>query len=75
MRALFAVAFVTMSAVGLSCDVNDYCLNCATGDGGNGDGGDGDGNDGGDNGDGSDAGPCTVSGTEVCDNKDNDCDG
>jgi hypothetical protein len=76
MRALFAVAFVTMSAVGMSCDVNDYCLNCAVdGDAGNGDGGDGDGGDGGDNGDATDGGQCIPSGTEVCDNKDNDCDG
>jgi hypothetical protein len=75
MRSLFAVAFVAISALGMSCDVNDYCINCATdGDAGT-DGGDGDGGDGGDNGDATDGGPCIPSGTEVCDNKDNDCDG
>ena len=74
MRVLFALGFIATSAVGLSCDINDYCLNCAVdGDGGNGDGGDGDGMDG--NGDTIDADPCIVSGTEVCDDKDNDCDG
>src|SRR5688572_24455378 len=74
MRILFALGFVAMSAVGLSCDVNDYCLmNCGVdGDGGPGDG-DGDGVD--SNIDAPDASTCVPSGTEVCDNKDNDCNG
>ncbi len=75
--ALAIVLSVAVGASTLSCKVNEYCLNCATGDGGNGDGGDGDGgvDDGGD-GDGGDgdAGPCTTPATEVCDGKDNDCD-
>ncbi len=75
MRILFALAFMAMSAVGLSCDVNDYCLNCGTGDGGGGDGGDGDAIDADPNIDAPDASTCVPSGTEVCDNKDNDCNG
>src|SRR5688572_12175721 len=75
MRFVFALGFMAMSAVGLSCDVNEYCLNCEKDDaGGNGDGGNGDG----DNGDAVDAPPdsaCMNTGAEVCDNKDNDCNG
>ena len=71
---LAALAIVACGAT-LSCKVNDYCLNCATGDGGNGDGGDdldadGDGGDG----DAGDGGACVPTGTEVCDDEDNDCD-
>ena len=58
-----------------ACNVNDYCLNCAHGDG---DGGTGSNHDGGD-GDGgmtSDGdGGCVYEGDEVCDGKDNDCNG
>ncbi|MGN6109489.1 MAG: MopE-related protein, partial [Kofleriaceae bacterium] len=63
------------AALGLSCNVNDYCLNCATGgDGGVvGDAPDADEGDGGI--DGGDGGPCTITGEEVCDDVDNDCDG
>jgi hypothetical protein len=72
-RSLIATALFVTGATQLSCDVNQYCLNCAHGDGGDGDGGDGDGNTGdGSNGDG---GNCTVTGVEVCDGKDNDCNG
>lgn len=60
-------------ATQLSCKVNDYCLNCATGDGGNRDGGmDGPVADGQDAGD---AGACVPTGPELCDGKDNDCNG
>lgn len=79
-------AFLALLAVGsasaLSCQVNDLCLNCAVGDGGDmsGDGGDlGDGGDmvidADDSTDGGDAGPCVPSGVEVCDGRDNDCNG
>jgi len=58
----------------LSCKVNDYCINCETGDGGIGDGpGDGDAGDATPT-DG-DGGQCIVTGVEVCDDEDNDCDG
>jgi len=43
---LLAVAVLALGATQLSCSVNDYCLNCGTGDGGMGSG-DGDANDGG----------------------------
>ncbi len=76
-RLAFTAIAVVASAAALSCQVNEFCLNCATGDGGNGDGGDGDGGDGDGNmgGDGGDGGQCIPTGVEVCDNKDNDCDG
>jgi len=76
--ALLAVG----SASALSCQVNELCLNCAVGDGGDmsGDGGDlGDGGDmvidADDSTDGGDGGVCVPSGTEVCDGRDNDCNG
>ncbi len=70
---LAAVLFVT------GCKVNDYCLECLTGDGGHGDGGGG-GDGGGDGGagmDGSGSNSCVPSngGVEICDGKDNDCNG
>ncbi len=69
------LAAAVISATSLSCDVNEYCLNCGTGE----DGGTTDGNeDGGTDGpttDAGDGGQCVPTGTEVCDNKDNDCDG
>ena len=59
----------------LSCKVNDYCLECSpatavtvTARRTVGDGGTVDGNDG-------DAGPCINTGVEICDGKDNDCNG
>ncbi len=69
-------AALLASLVGLlgSCNVNEYCLNCATGDGGHKDAStDGSGGDGG-SGSG-DGGACVPTGVEVCDNKDNDCNG
>ncbi|MDX2092321.1 MAG: MopE-related protein [Kofleriaceae bacterium] len=76
MKLLPVVALLVGATVNLSCNVNEYCLNCATGgDGGNGDGGT-DADDGGvGDGDDGDAGPCVPTGTEVCDGKDNDCNG
>ena len=76
MRALAALLLIGSSALTLSCNVNEYCLNCGVlGDGGNGDSLDG--NDGGDDdaGDAGDGGNCVNTGPEVCDNKDNDCNG
>ncbi len=72
MRAASFVLVIAL-AISLSCNVNKYCLNCATDDGGVGDGSldglsDADGNQ-------SDGGPCTPTGTEICDDQDNDCDG
>ena len=78
-RTLFATALSLAAFSQLSCKVNDYCLECSRGDGGNGDGGGT--NDAGDGGmgmDGSGSGSaCIVSngGTEICDGKDNDCNG
>src|SRR3569623_535086 len=74
MRLLIAaVLFVA------GCKVNDYCLECLSGDGGHGDGGGGgDANDGGITGDGSGSGSACVptnGGAEICDGKDNDSDG
>ncbi len=74
MRILFMIGFLAASASGLSCSVNDYCLNCAVdGDGGPGDGGDGDALDA--RIDAPDASPCMPTGSEVCDGDDNDCVG
>ncbi|NVB83128.1 MAG: hypothetical protein HOV81_32420, partial [Kofleriaceae bacterium] len=73
-RALIAIALLASSQ--MSCSVNDYCLNCATGDGGNGSGDGGEGDGGGSSVDdgGTDAG-CIVTGPEECNGKDDDCDG
>jgi hypothetical protein len=75
MRSLaIAVAVFSAATVQLSCSINDYCLNCFTGDGGDdGDGGLDDGGAG-DDGGGLDAG-CVPTGEEICDGKDNDCNG
>ncbi|HUJ59879.1 MAG TPA: MopE-related protein [Kofleriaceae bacterium] len=71
MNRALVLAVLAATCAGLSCKVNDYCLACQTGDGG---GGTGDGNDGGDGGAG-DGGNCIPTGEEICDGKDNDCDG
>jgi len=70
-QAVFAFAILALATL-TSCDVNEYCLNCATEDGGgNGDGGSPDAiNDGGAQPD-----TCIPTGLEVCDSLDNDCDG
>jgi len=77
-RAFVVALLGLVGATQLSCNVNDYCLNCGVGDGGNGsggDGGDGDGNGTGDGGGSGDAGACMPTGPEICDGKDNDCNG
>jgi hypothetical protein len=76
-KAIALGLLVVLGSALSACKVNDYCIsNCATEDGGTGDGPtdaptDGDGGaptDG-------DGGQCIPTGNEVCDNKDNDCDG
>lgn len=78
LRTLGLALLVAGSATSLSCSVNEYCINCARPDGDGGmdgnDGGDGDAIDAPD-GDAPDASACVPSGPEVCDDKDNDCDG
>jgi len=78
LRALGVALLAIGAASSLSCNVNEYCIGCAVND----DGGNGDSNDGGDgdavdapDGDAPDASPCVATGPEVCDNKDNDCNG
>jgi hypothetical protein len=68
-RAALAVAMIIVCVGGLSCHLDDYCLQCGHGDAG-GDGMTGDGP-----GDALDSGTCIPTGDEVCDGKDNDCDG
>ncbi len=77
-RALLGLAaLLAGAATNLSCNVNDYCLNCARPDDGGAppddavDGGDDDASDGAPE----DSGPCVPTGLEVCDGDDNDCNG
>jgi hypothetical protein len=76
LHSLLVPAVATVVMLGsVSCDVNDYCLNCAIGDGGP-DDGRLDASDGRlPPRDGTDGGSCVPSGAEICDGKDNDCDG
>ncbi len=73
LNALLALLCLALGATQLSCNVNDYCLNCGTDDAGTGS-----------NGDAIDAAEdidapvdagCVPTGTEECDGKDNDCNG
>jgi hypothetical protein len=72
-NALLAIMVLALGATQLSCSVNEYCLNCGTGDGGT---GNDDANDA--NMPVDDAPPdagCIPTGPEVCDDIDNDCNG
>jgi hypothetical protein len=75
MRTVLALTLSIAGFSNLSCKVNDYCLACEKGDGGPGDGGPG--SDGGPiiDGSGSGSGSCVPDGPEICDGKDNDCNG
>ena len=75
-RTLLALAATVATGLTLgSCNVNEYCLNCASLDGGGGgDGGDGDGGERPD-GNGVAFDGCLPNATELCDGMDNDCDG
>ena len=74
-KLLGVVGLAAVAVTSMSCDVHEYCLNCATGDGGHGDAGDVDASDAGVDPDAPDAGPCVPTGSEICDGKDNDCNG
>jgi hypothetical protein len=72
-RTQLALLAATALALATSCDVSDYCLNCATDDAGGGDGptdANGDAPDGG-----GPADACVPTGVEICDGFDNDCNG
>ncbi len=73
-RPLWIAGLVAATTLSMSCNVNDYCLNCSklSGDGGMTD----DANDGGDDAiDAPDASSCVPTGPEVCNKLDDDCDG
>ena len=76
-RFLFTASLIATAAVTLSCNVNQYCLNCARTDGDAGlDGNTSDATDASFiDGATPEAGNCVPSGDEICDGKDNDCDG
>ena len=73
-RIQLALALAVVLATTVSCNVSDYCLNCAANDATGGDGGGIDAN-----GDAPDSGPfsdaCIPTSEEICDNVDNDCNG
>ena len=70
MKTLAVLAALLLTA----CQVHDYCLNCEKGDGGAGDDAlDGPVADAAP--DAPDGGACVPTGDEICDGKDNDCDG
>jgi hypothetical protein len=79
MRTVLLTALSLAAFTNLSCKVNDYCLECGGGDGGPHDTGPGgDATDGGGGMDGSGSGSACVpsnGGVEICDGKDNDCNG
>ncbi len=78
---LGAALLLPLSLALAGCQVDSYCLDCKRGDGGGDDDDDGDGGDrdGGDDGDAIDSGgppdACVITGVEVCDGLDNDCNG
>ena len=73
-RTLLIAALLAGTVVSMSCNVNNYCLNCAKL---NGDGGPADANDAGDIDapDAPDASTCVPTGPEACNGLDDDCDG
>ena len=73
MRVALALVFTVAAGASVSCQVNEFCLNCGIGDGEGGPGGDAP-DDGGVD-DAPDAGPCVQPVPEICDGIDNDCDG
>lgn len=72
---LAAGALALGASAQLSCGLNDYCITCENPDGGDGDSSLPDGDPGGGDGGNADAGPCRPTGEEICDGKDNDCNG
>ncbi|HVK71902.1 MAG TPA: hypothetical protein VM734_01225, partial [Kofleriaceae bacterium] len=72
MTRVLALALVVASAALLSCNVNEYCVNCADPDGGPSDGAVDDGGTADDGGDDNDA--CSPGAVEACNGRDDDCD-
>jgi len=74
LSVLALIAAIAGAVATTSCSVNEYCVNCATGDGG-GDAAAVDGNGDAIPSDGNGGDACVPDGTEICDGHDNDCDG